>query len=136
MVSASFNPMNRTLHDYETTLRSTGASERTVECRIRHARTRLAVWPDPAAVTVADIRGYLAQPHFSRWTRRTYYGHLASMFAWMLEAGLIVVDPMTVVKRPPQPRGVPHPLNVREVALVLAHATGQDRSFVLLGMCA
>lgn len=125
------------LSGFETWLRSWGASERTVECRVQVIRASLRIWGDPRTVTVSQLQAWLASPAFSNpWTRATYYTHARSFFEWMRRSGVRPMDPMLDMRRPPHPKGKPRPLEDDEVDRVLAVATGHCRAWVLLGLYA
>lgn len=126
------------LSGFETWLRSWGASERTVEVRVKIIRAAIRSWgADPTLVTTAQLTEWIASPAFSNaWTRAAYFTHLRSLCEWMRKTGLRPDDPTLDMRRPAKPRGKPRPLEDAEVERVLAAATGRYRAWVLLGLYA
>jgi integrase/recombinase XerD len=124
------------LGDYEMWMRSWGASTTTIRARIKVMSRRLAEWGDPANVTTLAMSNWLASSGFAPWTRITYYNHLKSFFGWLAETGVIAVDPTVALRTPRQPKDLPRPLTCDEVAQVLAEATGDLRTWLLLGLLA
>lgn len=120
---------------YETHMRSWGASDDTVQAR-RILAARFLDGRHPREVTGTEVVEFLATPGFSGYTRRTYFCHLRSLFAWAIDAGLIEVSPMERVRRPRIPKSTPKPLTDAEVTLVLDSATGDLRAWLILSMFA
>lgn len=121
------------LDPYEEWLREQGLAERTIRQRVTFIRRRLDEW-GTLHVPAAAVAEYLAGYH--GWTKRTYHNHLASAYTWLTETGQLAVNPMTRMKAPPPPRPRPKPLTATEAALVLEHAHGNVRAFVMLGLFA
>lgn len=121
-------------HEYELHLRARGVSPRTLESRLAFADRFLAQHPDPAAITPLDVVAYLGSPAYSAWTRATYFGHLRSLFGWMLAAGMIAADPTADLRRPATPGGRPRPLSVYDARRAQTAASGDTYALLILGM--
>lgn len=125
-------PMNE-LNEYEAWMRENGQSENTIRQRVRFARARITEWqgqvPNPS-----EVVRWLGR--YTGWTRRTYHNHLSSLFEWMIESGRIAQHPLDRAKRPPIPRPRPQPLTADEVGRVLDAATGNLRTWIMLGLLA
>jgi integrase/recombinase XerD len=127
------NPHLGLLDRYEEWLREQGLSETTIRQRLTFIDRRLDAWGTldvPGAVVAEYLAGYHG------WTRRTYHNHLTSAYRWLTEVGELQVSPLAKMRRPPSPRPRPKPLTAAEVALVLDHAHGNVRAFILLGLFA
>lgn len=124
------------LDEYAQWMRSWGAATSTITRRLVISEVIAQRHPNPETVTAADLTTYLATPHFSAWTRATYYGHLRSLFGWLTETERIATDPTTNVRRPRSPAAKPRPLTAQEVANALAAAEDDRRTWLLLGMFA
>jgi len=128
--------MSVDLADFEEWMRAWGASEKTIELRVRRAKTREADWGDLTAVTPAMVRAWLARPHLSRWSQLTYYNDLNSIFEWMSSTGQIDESPMQDLRRPRTPQSLPKPLSDDEMKAALAAASEVERTWLLLAMYA
>jgi integrase/recombinase XerD len=124
------------LDSYAEWMRSWGAAPSTITKRMVVAKVIAATYPDPGAVTPADLTTMLANPTYSAWTRATYYGHMRSLFGWLTDTERIDDDPTNKVRRPKSPSPQPRPLTTQEAAAALAAATGHLRTWLLLGMFA
>lgn len=129
-------PTMNLLGDYEVWMRSWGASTTTIRARLKVMNRRLLEWGDPSNVTTLTMSNWLASSGFAPWTRITYYNHLKSFFGWLAETGVIDVDPTVALRTPRQPRDLPRPLTSDEVSRVMEAATGDLRSWLLLGLLA
>ncbi|MDP9822786.1 tyrosine-type recombinase/integrase [Nocardioides massiliensis] len=121
------------LHDYANWMLGQRLAPRTIEQRVEFADWRLREWRTwdlPGHV----IAGWLSQ--HDGWTAVTYYGHLRSVYAWLLEAGHITKSPMDPIRRPKPPPPRPKPLTPSEVVAVLDGASGHLRSWMLLALLA
>lgn len=133
--STTTDPYN--LPEFTDWLHSWGASENTIETRLVVAKQAARLWPDPSTVTPGSIVTFLANPAYSsQWTRATYYSHLRSLFGWLHERGSIPDDPTKRVRRPRPPKHKPRPLTPAEAELVLKHAHGFMRTWLILGLFA
>lgn len=124
------------LGDFEQWLKSWSASPRTIVPRIHVLRAALQHWGPPAGVSTRDLQAWLANPDYAAWTRVTYYGHAKSYFGWLTQAGHISADPTLGLRRPTPPKDKPRPLSEAEASMVLDAATGNARSWLMLGMYA
>lgn len=122
--------------DYLRWLASWGAAERTMIDRRRVIEALLRTYGPADTITTANLVDWLSQPDFSPWTRHTYYSHAASFFGWAATEGLIDRDPMLKVRRPATPSGLPRPWTDDEVDRILSTATGNWRTWVILGLYA
>lgn len=118
--------------------RSWDASERTISARQVMLRGRLAEW-GVGGFTTDNVVDFLSRPKpdgepRSRWTKATYHGHLTSICAWMLAAGIIPSDPMPDTRKPKRPKSLPRPLSDVELEAVLSVVKGQTRDWLLLAL--
>lgn len=126
--------MTDTLAAYEAWLRS-WASARTVQARVKVVRGRLAQWgDDPSTITAEQIQEWLGRDGLSRWTRQTYYASLTDFFAWCEATSRVSESPMALVRRPSAAKSSPRPLTAAQERLVLLHATGHVRAWLLLAL--
>lgn len=126
--------------EYETWMRSWGASDKTIAARTTLARARLRKWGlDFDSDTIAN---WLAEPSEmtgrdkSKWTKATYHAHLTDFCAWLVTRSYLEVSPMDEVRSPRRPKSSPRPLSEGEIERVLGVATGRVRVWVLLAMLA
>lgn len=124
-----------TLDEYETWLRSWGASDDTVRGRVSVARGRIDAW-GLDGFTPDNIQRWLARPNLARWSRSTYHGHLTDFCSWLVATGRLEADPMEGVRKPRRPKSLPRPLSEAEVAKVLLAAAGRQRDWILLALLA
>ncbi|NGZ99372.1 hypothetical protein G5V59_00085 [Nocardioides sp. W3-2-3] len=108
-------------------------ADRTVHQRAMIAR-RLFLEHGTLVLTQRQILDWL-QP-YKGWTRRTYQNHFISLGKWAMEAGLASSNPVTAIRPAPSPRPRPKPLLEEEVDVLLTHATGDVRAWLLLGLYA
>lgn len=105
-----------------------GLAESTVRARTKFYRSRLEDWGTfdvPPERIVEWLRRY------EGWSRRTYYSHLVSIYAW--RGG---PNPVSDIKPPPSPRPRPRPLSEDELTRALGVAHDRTRAFLLLGYLA
>lgn len=127
--------MGGVIRQYESWMRSWGASEETVRARRVIAESRLRDWGIDG-FTVTNIQTWLGRPELARWSRTTYHAHLADFCAWMTAAGHLAENPMGEIRKPGRPRSLPRPLSESEVARVLVAATGRQRHWIMLALLA
>lgn len=121
------------MNGYENYMRERGLTDLTVSQRLTFARARWAEWG------TWDVSGAEAAAFLQRhegWTKATYYGHMKSLYAWLLSDGIVDVDPTVLIPSPPRPRPKPKPLTEKELTCALAAATHEVRSYLLLGYLA
>lgn len=124
------------LGDFEMWMRSWGASENTVRERLSVLGVGISEWGDPLMVTTAALMAWLGSPAYSPWTRQTYFYHLKSLFVWLEDTDRITRNPMEGLRPPRTPKDRPRPLSQDEACRALAAATGNTRTWLLLGMLA
>lgn len=126
--------LEQTVEAFARSLRAGGCRERTVE---QWTSTVLRVGrvqgSDPRWWGRAEVEAYLARPGWSANTRLTYFKALSRWFTWLLDSDRITVHPMARMRRPPTPRGVPHPIDTDLLARAVATATGDLRAWLILG---
>lgn len=108
---------------------SDGYSEATRKVRVSVIATfALYCGVRPSELTDKHVRQYLAEHHLATWSRIAYLRHLR---AWAKFAG--VPDPTADIRRPTQPRSVPHPISEQNLLRLLDALHGDERVWVLLG---
>jgi integrase/recombinase XerD len=106
-----------------------GYSATTVHWRTYFAHARLTEWGTWERTPV-EVAEWLAK--YESWTRGTYHNHLVSLYKYLTEIGLLEVDPMARIRRPPSPKPRPKPLSDEQLVRVLATPTGSLRAWLLL----
>lgn len=120
--------------EYETWLRSWGASQRTIETRTNLARGRIRAW-GVEGLTTENIQEWLARPELtSNWSKATYHNHLTCFCSWLVATGRLAESPMDNVKKTRRPPSSPRPLAEHDVARVLSVVTGDVREWILLAL--
>lgn len=107
---------------WESTLTASGYAEGTIAIWTSVLRnlTRSSGRHCPTALTRHDTIEFLARPHLSPATRRTYWTAVRN---WIIHAqafGLPVTDLLAGVRRPPVPRSVARPIPDAHVRALLA----------------
>lgn len=118
------------VEEYRAWLLGVGMSAYTAKQRVRFAAARLREW-GTWDVSPAVVAEWLAQ--HEGWSRRTYLSHLRSLYAFLVEVGAVPVDPTARIRRGPAPGARPNPLTEFELATLLDAATGNVRTWLLLG---
>lgn len=118
---------------YREWLTGRGLADSTIHARTKFYTWRLREW-GTFSVPLATVAGWLSA--YDGWSRHTYYGHLVSIYDWLVEVGRVTENPMRRVKPPPSPRPHPRPLSEGELTRALAHADGRTRACLLLGFLA
>jgi integrase len=121
---------------YERDLRARGLSERTIKQRLTRMRRVQADLDDLRKVDQLAVATWLAG--FDGWTRLTYHSDLASIFDFLVKAGMREEHPMRdetgkmLIRKPPQPDAQPHPFTRAQETAVLTAAAGDTRAWLLL----
>lgn len=79
--------------------------------------------PPPDAITVLDLRGYVAALHEAGYASTTVAQRLASLrsfFRFGLREGWVTTNPAKPLRNPRKPRTLPHFLSTEEIARLLA----------------
>jgi integrase len=106
-----------------------GLARSTVHARTKFYDSRLRSWgtfdvpPDVIAAWLHTFEG---------WSRRTYYSHLVSIYAWR-EEQTGAESPMRGIRVPPSPRPAPRPLSEVDLTRALVAAAPRTRAFLMLG---
>lgn len=110
-----------------------GMSASTIKQRCDFLEARLRSWGtmDHAPAFVA---AWLTQ--YQGWTRRTYHGHLVSIYEFLIDSGALVTNPVGRIRPGPMPAGKPNPLDPADLERVLSTAHGHLLAWLLLGFLA
>lgn len=123
------------LQEFAGWMRSWGASDQTINARVKVIRSGLRRW-NPLTVTPEELGAWLGDPSHSQWTRVTYYSHLRSYFEYLTLTRRRADDPVVQLKRPKDPRRKPRPLNTVEVSRVLSAADARETAWIYLSLLA
>jgi len=118
---------------YRNWLVSQGMSRNTIEQRVKfaeHFERRWGTFDVPSHEVVEWLMGYTG------WTRRTYLSHVKSLYAFLIETGVVTESPVAKMRTPPPPPPRPKPLNAEELRTVLESADDRMRAWLLLGYLA
>lgn len=110
-----------------------GMSASTIKQRCDFLESRLRAW-GTMDLTPAVVGAWLNSYH--GWTRRTYHGHLLSIYMFLIDDGFLAANPIARIRPGPVPAGKPNPLAVDELERVLATADGHLRTWLLLAFLA
>lgn len=125
--------LSTVLAGFEDELRSWGASPATVKSRIDCVQQFAAQsGRDPRDADRATITAWLGTPGWSASTRATYFGHLRSWYAWLVDTGRLEQDPTRGLRRAHAPRGVPRPVPDAAVRAMLDQAGPRVRTYVVI----
>lgn len=119
---------------YEQYVSGRGLSTSTVRARLRFYAGRVAAWGPLHHVPQGEVTAYLYS--YDGWTRCTYYGHLMSIYDWMLEAGLVARNFVRDLPRPKSPAPAPRPLSADEIGRALRAAGPRAADYLMLGYLA
>lgn len=122
--------------EFETWMRSWGATDGTVATRLSTVRTLARDGVDPLTATTDDLAAWIASHGWSGWTLSTYHASLRSLFGWLHESGRRGDNPTTALRRPRQPRSQPRPLTSDQVSALLADASPRTGAYITLGLYA
>lgn len=118
---------------WATAQRAEGNRENTIEVRmaavtqlLRHAGRSLI------ELDVDDARAWLAELGNAH-TRNTYYRGVDTFFTWAVREGMCTFNPMSAIRSPPVPRGVPRPCRTRDLERLLAVTGPPVDAMLLLG---
>jgi site-specific recombinase XerC len=126
--------MEEFMEDYARSMRSWGASVTTIRSRCKFAESSIDRFE--GVPTAEKVREFLGRDGMNGWTRRTYYNHLRSWCAWLVEMEVIVSSPMDGIRAPSSPQSEPRPLSEDEVARVLEAAKGRTRDWIQIALVA
>lgn len=114
-------PDARLLNDYRRWLTTANCSPRTVAARLDGARRLLRMADrDPAAITSGMVMDYITSVP-AAWSRLTYFQHAQTLHAFLVARG-DSCGFMRGVPKPRTPRGIPKPIDKRDLALALLAA--------------
>lgn len=119
--------------EYSRWLEGQGLSATTIKIRTKFYRSRLRAWGTwevPPDVIAAWLSGYTG------WSRLTYHSHLSSVYAWLVESGQLVLNPMASIRKPPTPRPRPRPLTDLDLRRAFEAADPRTEAFLALGFYA
>lgn len=85
-------------------------------------------------VYTKDLKAYIENPAWTRWTAHTYDSHFRGFYSWAYEYGWMTMDPTIGLKRPPSGKTRPKPLNRAEIALALQLSGEPWHSCIMLGI--
>lgn len=121
------------LRRWVTAQRAEGNSENTIEIRmaavaqlLRHAGRSLI------ELDIDDVRAWLAELGNAH-TRNTYYRGVDTFFTWAVREGLCTFSPVSAIKAPPVPRGVPRPCRTKDLEHLLSVTGPPVDAMLLLG---
>lgn len=125
--------MNGDINHYRRYLAGQSLAATTITERVKFARRRWLEWQtwDVPSDTIGQ---WLSA--YTGWTKRTYFNHLRSLFGFLHRSGVVLVDPMAPIRRPPAPRPNPRPLTEDQLRRALAAADRRVWSYLLLGYLA
>lgn len=81
-----------------------------------------APWPEPAGITVLDLRGYVAAMHEAGYAKTTIARRVAalrSFFRFGCRDGWVDTNPAKPLRTPRQSRNLPHVLSTEELGRLL-----------------
>lgn len=112
--------MHESLDDWAQWMRAVGYTEATVTTRTKGIRTlqRHCGLSDPRLIQAPHVISWLADQG-SPWSRATYWSSARTWFDHLIATRQRDDDPMELVPKPRQPKGVPRPVSERVVRKVL-----------------
>jgi len=119
---------------WETWMRGRGLSETTIKHRLIYLTYVEREYFDVAGASAEDLARLLAGT--GGWTRRTYFAHLRSYFAYLKRAGHVDHCPLDDMQQPPQPKPRPKPLPPAAVRALVDSASGDLIAWLQLGRLA
>ncbi|MCW2694690.1 MAG: hypothetical protein JWM67_3294 [Mycobacterium sp.] len=125
-------PLQAVLEDYEMSMLAPGCAATTITSRLCGVRLITSLTgADPRLATSLQLQRWLGGD-MSGWTRATYFSHARGWFRFLQETGGRTDNPITAMRKPKSPRGVPRPLAPEVVEELLATTRGHAHMFVLL----
>jgi len=124
-------PWRPALERYQTYLRASSAAESTVRLRMHHARRFARLAPEPPEVTTDMLLGMLAG-NLAAESRKAIRSSARSLFGWMLDEGLIDVNPAARLPRIRVPSGMPRPVPDSVIATALLLADSRVAAMIAL----
>lgn len=92
---------------------------------------------DPATAETNTVAAWLAEGVWAASSRATYYSHLHSWFDWLVANGHRIDHPMSAMRGPRRPRGVPHPVALDHLPRLLqVRMWPTTRAMILLALLA
>lgn len=132
------NPIGPTMSGWLNTRAQLGElAPATVDTYLTHMASFVAhVGPDTpvATVTAAHLERWLASLDVAPSTRNTRMATVRSFFAWAHARELVPRDPCRLVRRAKVPRAPAKRARPGDLATVLAHVGGRDRTLLLLAL--
>ncbi|MDE0778202.1 MAG: site-specific integrase [Nocardioides sp.] len=119
------------LEEYRRWMVESGLSRSTIKQRMSFAAAHLAQWGS-WDVPAHQISAWLNE--HNGWTRRTYFSHLRSLYAWLIASERIETSPIARYRAPAAPAPRANPLTADEVRLILDTAEGDLRAWFLLAL--
>lgn len=112
-----------------------GLSKRTIQGRHRTLVAFFSTLGDTPAVGASrdQVRDFLDACELGARSRYTYISTLNAFYAWAVEEGLAIVNPVKTIRRPKTPRLVPRPISSADVSTALEYADPRMRTFIALG---
>jgi integrase/recombinase XerC len=86
--------------------------------------------PEPAAISTADLRGYVSGMHEAGYAKTTVSRRLASLrsfFRFGQREGWVSTNPAKPLRNPRKPRSLPHFLSTDEIGRLLEAPPAKDR---------
>lgn len=124
------------LSEWATWMRAAGWTPKTVSGRLGVIRCASnATGSDPLAFEPGVVSEWLAGLSNAN-TRSTYFRGLVAWHGWLLEQGHRPDDPTRLLRRPRQPKGVPHPVSTAGLQRLLKHLETRPRHRAMVLLCA
>jgi integrase len=121
---------------YLNRLRLAGYREETIRTK-RRMFAHLIAFLDTVPLERAsrtDLERWLSRPDLKAATRKAYRSHLRAYYRWLVEEGHRDDDPTYRIPPVRVPKGLPRPIDSRDLARALAAAAPRMRAWLLL-MC-
>lgn len=127
---------NQALAGYNCTLRAAGKSPRTWRTYRSYLVQVAALADNPAAITVEDLREYLADQDWKPETRRSARTAIRGFFQWLQDEGYIIENPAARLDPVKVPAATPRPTSTPAMQQALGDAGPRERLMLLLGATA
>lgn len=122
--------------DYQTWMRSWGATDATVRTRMATVTAMKREGVDPLTIDGERLTAWVAGHGWSGWTLSTYYATLRSFYGWLRASGRRADDPTDTLRRPRPPRPEPRPLTTGQAAELLTNAPPRTFAYLTLALYA